>query len=120
MNFFLTSLSYKELKSEAGFDVCVVYYQVKRVLKSGGKFICLTLAEAHVLGIFHHNFLWDKLGVSYCFGFTMYMFSYSYLFLLMKEAPLLKLSPLRFAFSQVPLWVDCESSRYTPEAIKKA
>lgn len=80
MNFFLTSLSYKELKSEAGFDVCVVYYQVKRVLKSGGKFICLTLAEAHVLGIFHHNFLWDKLGVSYCFGFTMYMFSYSYLF----------------------------------------
>ncbi|KAM7485874.1 hypothetical protein LguiA_001883 [Lonicera macranthoides] len=50
----------------------------------------------------------------------MYMFSYSYRFLLMKEALLPKLSPLRFAFPQVPLWVDCVSSRYTPEAIKKA
>lgn len=26
-------------------------HQVKRVLKLGGKFICLTLAESHVLGI---------------------------------------------------------------------
>jgi hypothetical protein len=26
--------------------------QAKRVLKSGGKFVCLTLAESHVLGTF--------------------------------------------------------------------
>jgi SAM-dependent methyltransferase len=26
------------------------FFQVKRILKSGGKFICLTLAESHVLG----------------------------------------------------------------------
>lgn len=28
-----------------------LHYQVKRLLKSGGKFVCLTLAEFHVLGI---------------------------------------------------------------------
>lgn len=33
-------------------DFC---HQVKRVLKSSGKFICLTLAESHVLGIFYLN-----------------------------------------------------------------
>lgn len=27
-----------------------LFYQAKRVLKPGGKFICLTLAESHVLG----------------------------------------------------------------------
>lgn len=26
-------------------------FQVKRVLKPGGKFVCLTLAESHVLGL---------------------------------------------------------------------
>ncbi|GFY81620.1 S-adenosyl-L-methionine-dependent methyltransferases superfamily protein [Actinidia rufa] len=30
--------------------------EVKRVLKSGGKFICLTLAESHVLGLFFPKF----------------------------------------------------------------
>lgn len=34
-----------------GIDVILLYHQAKRVLKFGGKFICLTLAESHVLGI---------------------------------------------------------------------
>lgn len=37
---------------------CLVYHQVKRVLKSGGKFICLTLAESHVLGMVYLYFMW--------------------------------------------------------------
>jgi len=30
----------------------IFYFQVKRVLKPGGKFVCLTLAESHVLSKF--------------------------------------------------------------------
>lgn len=45
------------------FTECLFCIQVKRVLKDGGKFICLTLAEAHVLGI-------AILKLCYLTGFT--------------------------------------------------
>ena len=38
------------------FTQVSVYHQVKRVLKSGGKFIGLTLAESYVLGMVIQNF----------------------------------------------------------------
>ncbi|XP_044500497.1 eEF1A lysine and N-terminal methyltransferase [Mangifera indica] len=38
--------------------------EVKRLLKTGGKFICLTLAESHVLGLFFSKF---RFGWKICF-----------------------------------------------------
>lgn len=45
------------MEPELGPDLGNQYLsEVKRVLKSGGKFICLTLAESHVLGVLFSKF----------------------------------------------------------------
>ncbi|KAK6122905.1 hypothetical protein DH2020_043371 [Rehmannia glutinosa] len=52
--------------------------QVKRLLKAGGKFICLTLAESHVLGLIlfpSYDFSSDLLFPKFRFGWKMSLYA---------------------------------------------
>ncbi|KAL6580734.1 hypothetical protein OROMI_006657 [Orobanche minor] len=51
--------------------------EVKRLLKAGGKYICLTLAESHILELifFHHDFSSDLLFPKFRFGWKMSLYA---------------------------------------------
>ena len=86
--------------------------QVKRLLKVGGRFICLTLAESHVLG--NQNLSWHI---------------YAFWLLMIQPIPvtvihcsrmiilLLNHSLVRFTLPKVSVWVEDGDSSHCSETI---